>query len=101
MHNMFKMHDMQYMLNMFTPVTQGGKILDIDLVLGRISSTIQIVPLNEINVIPTSSLEGSNVGFNGYSLLCSSTSSASSPSRKEEEDVPHIYGTNLGWNFSM
>ena len=41
------MHDMQNMLNMFTPVTQGGKILDIDLVLGRISSTIQIVPLNE------------------------------------------------------
>jgi hypothetical protein len=46
-HNMFKMHDLQYMSNMFTPVTQGGKILDIDLVLGQISSTIQIVPLNE------------------------------------------------------
>jgi hypothetical protein len=35
------------MSNNFTPVTQGGKILDIDLVFGRISSTIQIVPLNE------------------------------------------------------
>ncbi len=49
MHKRFKMHDMQNMLNMFTPVTQGSTILDIDLVQSRpwISSTIQIVPLNE------------------------------------------------------
>jgi hypothetical protein len=47
MHNMFKMHDIQNTSNRFALVTQGGKILDMDLVLGRISSTIQIVPLNE------------------------------------------------------
>ena len=47
MHNMFKMHYIQNMSKWFTHVTQGGKILDIDLVLGQITSTIQIVLLNE------------------------------------------------------
>ena len=32
---------------MFTPFAQGGEVLDIDRVFGRISSTIQIIPLNE------------------------------------------------------
>jgi hypothetical protein len=36
----------------------------------------------KINVIPMSSLEGSNAGYNGCSRLCSSTSSASSPFKR-------------------
>ena len=34
------MINMLNMLNMFTPFAQDGKMLDIDLVFGRISSTI-------------------------------------------------------------
>ena len=43
---------MQNMINMFTPFTHRGEILQIDLVLGRKSSTIEIVPFNEEDCDP-------------------------------------------------
>ena len=47
MQNMVNMQNISHMQNMYILFTQGGKDLDIHLVLRGISSSIQIVPLNQ------------------------------------------------------
>ena len=57
MQNMVNMQNILHMQNMYILFTQGGKDLDIHLVLRGISSSIQIVPLNQ-NKSDTNELKG-------------------------------------------